>query len=200
VSFPSVVAAPDGTPCLVSENLTYPAPAPASAKATAQDEWRAYSARYPACPGAAVASRSPTLLALDAWRRVKLPYPKPWIAPGWGLTGKLAYLETNGQRALVHREDTIAGPLEIVASGRYSVDWGDDTGTTGPYDVEGGPWPDGTINHHYKDVGLYDVVVTERWTATWRLGDESGVLTGLFTQARIDDFRVEQIQVVVVPG
>ncbi len=75
-------------------------------------------------------------------------------------------------------------------SGRFSL------GRMPDWPGEGGPWPDGRITHQYTDVGIYDVVVTERWTATWRLGAASGSLAELRTTGRIDDFPVEQIQAV----
>jgi hypothetical protein len=40
-------------------------------------------------------------------------------------------------------------------------------------------------------------VVTERWTATWRLGEASGRLYELRTTGRIDAFPVEQLQAVI---
>ena len=84
-----------------------------------------------------------------------------------------------------------------MATGRYYVDWGDGT-NTGPHSAEGGPWPDGDIKHEYIHIGAYDVVVTERWTATWSFGAQSGVLDELRTVGRIDDFPVQQIQAVVL--
>jgi hypothetical protein len=96
----------------------------------------------------------------------------------------------------VYTNSTIFGPLEIVATGVYSIDWGDGD-STGPHAFEGKPWPDGRITHEYQEVGTYDIVVTERWTATWRLGGQSGVLRELRTTGRIDNFPVEQIQAVI---
>ena len=135
---------------------------------------------------------------MQGWEEVVLPEPQPYIAPGWMITGKYAYLETRGQLRHSFTKDTPIGPLKITSTGRYYIDWGDGE-TTGPHSAEGGPWPDGQITHTYIDVGLYDVVVTEEWTATWSLGPASGSLSGQRTVGRIDDFRVEQIQVVVGP-
>ncbi len=130
------------------------------------------------------------------WQDVPLPKPEPQIQPGRAITGKYAYLETRATTSHTFtQDDTPFGPLEIVATGRYYVDWGDGT-TTGPHPHEGGPWPDGRIKHEYLRVGKYDVVVTERWTATWHFGPESGTLNELRTAGRIDDFPVEQIQAV----
>ncbi len=140
----------------------------------------------------------PRVLAQQGWEEVLLPKPQPYIAPGWMITGKYAYLETRGQLHHAFTKDTPIGSLQINSTGRYYVDWGDGE-TTGPHSVEGGPWPDGQITHTYIHVGYYDVVVTEEWTATWSLGPFSGTLSGQQTVGRIDDFRVEQIQVVVGP-
>ncbi len=110
----------------------------------------------------------------------------------------LAYLETRGSTTHTYTDpNTPFGPLTIVATGKYYVDWGDGT-RTGPHPDEGGPWPDGRITHEYIHIGEYDVVVTERWTATWSFGSESGVLDELRTVGRIDDFPVQQIQAVVL--
>jgi hypothetical protein len=156
---------------------------------------------YPACPvGSAnpAVVESPQAFAARYWRDIPLPSPEPYIAPGRAITGMLAYLETRGSTTHTYTEpNTPFGPLQIVATGAYYVDWGDGT-HTGPHSEEGGPWPDGRITHEYINVGTYDVVVTERWTATWSFGSESGTLDELRTVGRIDDFPVQQIQAVVL--
>ncbi len=136
------------------------------------------------------------MIAMRYWEEVPLPRPRPHIAPGWGITGKLAYLETNGELRQVYTNATPFGPLEIVATGRYVIDWGDGE-TSGPFGFEGRPWPDGQITHEYVWTGHYDIVVTQRWTATWSLGGESGTLRELRTTGRIDDFEVRQVQAVI---
>ena len=159
-------------------------------------------ANYPPCPDQpadAAPVIDPRTLAIQGWEEVQLPRPQPHIAPGWGITGKAAYLETNGQLTHTFTKDTPIGPLRIDSTGGYHVDWGDGT-KTGPHSIEGAPWPDGKITHTYIHVGHYDVVVTEEWSATWSLGPASGSLSGQRTVGRIDDFRVEQVQVVVRPG
>ncbi len=40
-------------------------------------------------------------------------------------------------------------------------------------------------------------MVTEKWSSTWHLGNESGDLSGLETEGVIDKFRVEQVQAVI---
>lgn len=159
---------------------------------------------YPPCPeqprapgqAATPVVETPSMIARRYWERIPLPRPQPAIAPGRAITGKLAYLETRGEISHTYTNDTVFGPLVIVARGSYKVDWGDGT-TTGPHGVEGKPWPNGEITHDYIDIGAYDVVVTENWTATWSLDGQSGVLRTLQTTGRIDDFPVEQLQAVI---
>ena len=150
----------------------------------------------PPVPGQPAPAETPSMIARRHWEQVPLPRPQPVIAPGRAITGKPAYLETKGAVRHTYTNDTVFGPLVIVASGSYVIDWGDGE-RSGPYSFEGRPWPDGQITHEYLSVGSYDIVVTERWTATWRLGGESGVLRTLQTTGRIDDFPVEQIQAVI---
>jgi hypothetical protein len=141
---------------------------------------------------------TPQSYAESYWNEVPLPTPEPYIAPGRAITGMFAYLETRGGTAHTYTEpNTPFGPMTVVAKGKYYVDWGDGT-RTGPHSAEGGPWPDGKIKHEYLHIGEYDVVVTERWTATWSFGDQSGTLDELRTVGRIDDFPVQQIQAVVL--
>jgi hypothetical protein len=157
---------------------------------------------YPPCPeqprapGQPDPIETPSMVARRYWERVPLPKPQPAIAPGRAITGKHAYLETRGEIGHTYTNDTVFGQLVIVATGSYVIDWGDGE-RSGPHSFEGRPWPDGQITHEYLNVGSYDVVVTERWTATWRLGGESGVLRTLQTTGRIDDFPVQQIQAVI---
>jgi hypothetical protein len=164
-------------------------------------EWKVLE-DYPPCPeqprapGQPPPVETPSMVAARYWERIPLPKPRPAIAPGRAITGKLAYLETKGELTHTYTNDTVLGPLEIVAGGSYTVDWGDGE-TTGPHSFEGKPWPDGEITHEYIDIGSYNVVVTERWTASWRLGGQAGTLRALQTTGRIDNFPVQQIQAVV---
>lgn len=159
----------------------------------------ALAADLPDCPAAessAADVSTPQGYAVQYWNQIPLPNPDPYIAPGRAITGMYAYLETRGSTTHTFTEpDTPFGTLTIVANGAYYVDWGDGT-ETGPHPYEGEPWPDGRIRHEYLRVGSYDVVVTERWTATWSFGSESGTLDELRTVGRIEDFPVEQIQAV----
>ena len=189
---------PDGRSCLRSRAV----PLPEGTSLTPGTDFGNISGSLlvdtPRCPPepGEEAVIDPRVLAMEGWEEVVLPKPQPYIAPGWAITGKYAYLETRGQLRHEFTKGTPIGPLQITATGRYYVDWGDGE-RTGPHSAEGGPWPDGEITHTYIDVGHYDVLVTEEWTAKWSLGPASGSLSGQRTVGRIDDFRVEQLQVVV---
>jgi hypothetical protein len=159
-------------------------------------------AGLPDCPVLPADESAPadaaTTYAVEYWQEIPLPAPQPYIAPGRAITGLLAYIETRGTTTHTYTEpDTPFGPLTITATGRYYVDWGDGT-HTGPHSREGRPWPDGQITHMYINIGAYDVIVTERWTATWSFGTETGTLDELRTVGRIDDFPVQQIQAVIL--
>ena len=190
----------DGQPCITTGYREVPAGAGAAEEAILglpDQDFGNILAQYPACPQQpGRVQETPAQIAARYWEEIPLPKPAPYIAPGWAITGKLAYLETNGELRHVHRNSTVVGPLEISATGTYYVDWGDGE-TTGPHSVEGKPWPEGEITHEYRWAGTYDILVTERWTASWRLGGQSGTLRELRTSGQIDDFRVTQIQAVI---
>ncbi len=166
------------------------------------------SVHYPNCPTAPPAANgapappplNPFAMAVQFWQSIPLPVPRPAIPPGYAVTGKPAYLVTNGTTSPApFTEATPLGPLTVVATGRYLVDWGDPAapGWSGPYATEGQPWPDGTITHVYDYTGTDTVTVVEDWTATWQLAGAAGTLGGLHTTATIPAFRVGQLQAVI---
>lgn len=164
---------------------------------------------YPNCPTTAAVRGQPApqlppidpvTLAVQFWQTIPLPTPKPDIPPGYAVTGKEAYLVTNGTTSPPpFREVTPLGPLTVTAVGTYRVDWGDpgDPGWTGPYAEEGQAWPNGQITHVYENAGTDNVTVDEDWTATWQLAGAHGNLGGLHTTATINGFKVEQLQAVL---
>ncbi len=197
---PRVVTGPDGQPCVIGVPVPVDPTNPQGDRDFARELWEEFLTDGHLCPNQpGLPAVDPRVLAIGFWQDIPLPKPAPSIAPGWGITGKAAYLETHGERQHEYARDTPFGPLTLAATGRYHVDWGDGE-TTGPYDVEGGAWPDGQITHTYINTGHYNLVVTEEWTSTWHLGDESGDLDGLATEGTLDNFRVEQIQAVVGSG
>ncbi len=78
----------------------------------------------------------------------------------------------------------------------YYVDWGDGSPEAGPFAFEGEAYPTGRIWRHYTDTGAYTATLRTAWTATWRLGGDSGVVEGLATEASTS-VEVFQVQAVI---
>jgi hypothetical protein len=154
----------------------------------------------PDCPKDAIDVPSPQTIAAATWQDVKnLPVPALATKPDHAVTGKKVYLEILGPRTWRQVIDNpIGDDITITATSDYVVDWGDPahpdkTVTTS----QGGPWPDGDVTHVYTDAfPERDIVVTQRWTATWTAGSQSGTLTQLQTQSQPLRIEVRQIQAV----
>jgi hypothetical protein len=197
---PELIYREDGGLCLAFEHRPYPDRETAAlVEQGYEQQLMRMIGRYPMCTNTARPRANPAVAAADYWRVVGedlLPRPRPAIAPGFMITGKRAYLEANAPLSDRFSHPTPLGLLTIEATGLIYVDWGDGTAREGPYNTAGGPWPDGTITHVFTRAGRYDVVVTERWHATWQLGERRGELVDLATEGRIEDFEVRQLQAV----
>jgi len=208
VPYPKLSEGPDGERCVTTGYYVEGSPVPDDAApdvAPSPDRipgaggFNNLYDTYPACPPGEpnpAQPDTPAQFAARYWERVPLPKPAPYIAPGWAITGKFAYLETRGTTTKTFHADTPFGPLDINATGKYFVDWGDGE-QSGPHSMEGKPWPEGEIKHDYVWAKTYDILVTERWVATWSLGGEHGILRQLETAGTIDDFPARQIQAVI---
>ncbi|MBW3615720.1 MAG: hypothetical protein KY439_10500, partial [Actinobacteria bacterium] len=75
------------------------------------------------------------------------------------------------------------------------VDWGDGT-VERNIRRRGGPWPEGDITHVYTHVGTYTVTVTQRWTATWRVGSQQGVIADRLVTTGSLPIEARQLQAV----
>ena len=195
VYWPRVVTR-DGVQCLVFDREVFEGAASSRAAFEAEMRTLRLMATYDFCPGVTRPRLSPTSTARQVIEEFEPAPPRPYIAPGYAITGKAAYLETRGNLHPPRQtRSTALGSIDVTFSGRYTVDWGD--GTVETYDVEGGPWPDGRVTHTYTDVGRYDVVVTVDWVADWEVAGATGRIDdGLSGVGRIDDFEVRQLQAV----
>lgn len=106
----------------------------------------------------------------------------PWIAPGRGITGLEAYLETGRELTVTEATTTlpdlgddlsvdpfdpapIPGTVSFRGQGTFTVDWGDGT-VAGPFETPGVPYGDTSgpaITHTYADTGDLTVTVTDSW-------------------------------------
>lgn len=197
---PRVRYLPNGDACAEAYRRYYPdAATREQAAQVIGDIWGVAVRDYPLCEGSAPPEVTPATEAAAYWRvagQDLLPKPVPSIAPGWMLAGKTAYLEAGSQPTARFEHPTPLGLLSIDATSALFVDWGDGSALDGPHAGSGGPWPTGTITHFWTTARTYDVTVTQRWTATWRLGSAAGQLVDLATQGTIDDFEVRQLQAV----
>ena len=67
------------------------------------------------------------------------------------------------------------------------------TGTTS----QGGPYPNGDLRHQYIERGSPTIEVTQRWTARWSAGGQSGTIADrLFTTSSLV-LPVDELQAVV---
>ena len=200
VQVPFLTTGPGGQACIGVHAVPDPDGQDGPLAAHAEQLWLALVAQYSLCPGVAAPVVSPAAIAASFWNTSILPTPQISIRPGHAVTGLEMFLETNGSLTKrVSIPDTPLGALVIDARGTYVVDWGDGN-RDGPFGVEGMAYPDGEIRHVWQTAGFYRVVVTERWTAMWRLGAASGVLTTLETADVIPAFEARQAQAVVTDG
>ena len=159
--------------------------------------------RYPMCPNSDPLPRvpAPSSLAADLWQRdVDLTQPRPVIEPADAITGIPVYLQIGGPQTGRWEFDPFGIEIVIEATSEYIVDWGDGTPTTRTTS-QGGPHPEGDVTHGYRYKGTYDIVVTQRWTATWRTSgagvSSSGTIADVLqTVGRIDDFVVTEVEAV----
>jgi hypothetical protein len=121
-----------------------------------------------------------------------MPVPTPKISPGWGMPGQPVFLSVGAPLRFRFSVDTPIGTLAFLVSGLAYVNWGDGT-ISGPFNVPGGPWPAGQIQHVWDSSGLYVVRVTVDWSAQWSLDGEYGSVSGLQTSGDVANFPVDQV-------
>lgn len=138
--------------------------------------------------------------AAELLRSIDLAAPR--IAPGRGITGVAAYLETQRPMTVTEAETTfpdlgddlsgdwrsptpIPGTVAFEGAGTFTVDWGDGT-VTGPFDTPGVAYGDASapaITHTYATAADHTVTVTDAWRVSMRvtfLGEEF-----IFTHERV---------------
>lgn len=154
----------------------------------------------PSCPDDAVAAPPARQIAADVWQHVEdLPVPTLAIRPDYAITGKPVYLEIAGAGTWTRTVDNpIGDDVVITATSEYVIDWGDPTyPTTDVTRSHGGPYPNGDVTHVYThESARTEIRVTQRWTATWRAGAGSGVLSQLTTESAPLVLQVRQLQAV----
>jgi len=157
---------------------------------------------YPLCPDSepVPAAPAPDVLADRLWHEeVGLPKPQPSVQPDDGITGIPVYLQISGPMTAEHRFEVFGIEIVITVTSTYSIDWGDGTVEHG-ITSQGGPYPDGDLVHGYQFKGIYDIVVTQHWSAGWTASGAAaggGAITGVLqTVGVVEDFVVTEVQAV----
>jgi hypothetical protein len=165
----------------------------------------------PACPpgGPQGQARPPTPLEASyaAWyTQVVLPKPTLSASPTIAITGLDTFLTIGGPTTVTWSGTALGMPVDINVTSTYDIDWDEPkpdaskpngaakiTGTTS----QGGPWPNGDLRHQYIERGSATIQVTQRWTAHWSVGSESGVLADRLHTTSSLMVPIQEIQAVV---
>lgn len=153
--------------------------------------------RLESCPAdtSAAAPPTPGELARDFWDVRLLPSPTVKTVPDYAIVGKRVYLQIVGPPTTAFDvPNPIGADIDIQATSRYAVDWGDGTPPT-TTTSQGGPWPDGDLTHVYDTAhSAVTIRVTQQWSATWTAGPgTAGTLDDLRTVGELT-IRVDQLQ------
>jgi hypothetical protein len=146
---------------------------------------------------AASPQQSPRQYAIDYFRSLPLPVPKPVMSAPEGICGAQHSLDLQIPQQMVFTDpETPFGSLAVHVHGSFTVNWGD--GRTDTYSSSGAPWPTSTLVHYWENKGRNDITVTANWSANWTYGTHSGTLGGLSTTSRIPGWGVIELQAVLI--
>lgn len=156
--------------------------------------------QYGICPDSprqANGAFTPAAAAAMIWEdSVELPDPILQIKPGHAITGKPAYLEVVSPRTITTTTSAFGHAVELNVTSVLDIDWGDGT-VERNVTRKGGAWPSGDITHVYTNTNPQQPVhVTQRWKATWRVGNLTGTIADqLFTESTLQ-LPVRELQAV----
>jgi len=167
----------------------------------------------PASPGAAAAPAPPPPTPLEAayqawYWETKLPSPSLSTSPPDGaITGLDLYLSIGGPQTLTFDVPALGYMVHLDVASVYDVDWGDPKpdgsalgrAVTKGHTSQGGPYPSGDLRHQYIERGSATVKVTQRWTAQWSAGGQSGTIADRLGTNGTTTFPVHEIQAVLRP-
>jgi hypothetical protein len=152
---------------------------------------------------------TPLEAAYHVWYwETELPSPTLSTSPPDGaITGLDLYLSIGGAQTMTYDVPALGYDVHLDVSSVYDVSWGDprpDGSATGQavtrnHKTRGGPYPSGDLRHQYVERGTATIEVTQKWTAQWSAGGQSGTIADrLFTNATIT-IPVQEIQAVLRP-
>jgi hypothetical protein len=109
----------------------------------------------------------------------QLSPPQLKISPSSAIPGLPVFMSISGaQNTTINLLREVAGhQVHVVLNSTYDIDWGDGTAFT--TSSQGGPFPNGDVQHTYVDSNPYVIVVRQHWKGRWTSDDgRSGTIVG----------------------
>ncbi len=166
---------------------------------------------FPNCNGTAgPPPPTPLEAAYEAWYwETKLPSPTMATSPPNGaITGLDLYLAIGGDQTLSYDIPALGYNVRLDVTSVYDVNWGDrkpdnssvlGRAVTKGHRTQGGMYPSGDLRHQYIERGSATIEVTQRWTATWSAGGQSGTIADRLATSATLTIPVQEIQAVLRP-
>jgi len=134
--------------------------------------------------------------------------PDPSLAtspPNGAITGLDLYLSIGGPQHLTFDVPALGYDVHLEVTSVYDVDWGDPRPDSSPHGEavteehpnQGGPYPTGDLRHQYIDRGDVTITVTQKWTAQWTAGGESGTIEDRLSTSASRTIPVQEIQAII---
>lgn len=149
---------------------------------------------------------SPRDAATAVWWETTLPDPTMATSPPTGaITGLDLFLSIGGPQKVTFDVPSLGYIVHLDVNSTYDVDWGDPAPdgsaigakVTRGHRTQGGPYPNGDLRHQYIDRGAATITVTQRWTASWTAGGESGTISDVLYTDATSTIPVQEIQAVI---
>lgn len=168
-------------------------------------------ASLPGCPGSDASATPPPPSPIDAAYQAwywQTTLPDPTLAtspPSGAITGLDLYLAIGGPQRLRFDIPALGYDVRLDVTSVYDIDWGEprpDATPTGRavtknHPNQGGLYPTGNLRHQYIERGTATITVTQRWTAAWSAGGQSGTIADRLTTTATRTLPVQEIQAVL---
>jgi hypothetical protein len=150
---------------------------------------------------------TPRDAAFQAWYW-QTTLPDPTLAtspPDAAITGLDLYLAIGGPQTITIDVDALGYAVHLDVTSVYDIDWGEprpDSSANGRavtrnHPTQGGPYPSGDLRHQYIERGSATITVTQKWTAHWSAGGESGTIADRLATSASRTIPIQEIQAVL---
>jgi hypothetical protein len=136
---------------------------------------------------------------------INVPSPTASTQPTVAITGLDTFLTIHGPQSMSVDVAALGHTIHFDITSVYDIDWGDprpDGSRTGAavtrsHPNQGGPWPHGSLRHQDIERGTAEITITQRWSANWSGGGESGSLPDSVETTGSLSLPIQEIQAVV---